>query len=373
MSCRDHGVTVVAFLTDTINFLSMTLLLFYIGIALGFSFLCSLLEATLLTITPTQLQTAKSDGKRWAARLQGLKRDIDKPLSAILTLNTIAHTMGATGAGAQYTRVYGDATGGVFAAILTLLVLILSEIIPKTLGARYTLLFAPFTSAALPIMEWGLRPVVWLCQGITRLITFGRAHPKPMHREELLAVARLGEEDGSIRAGESRVVHNMLGLSQIKIDAIMTPRPVMFTLSEGITLQEFAEKTETHPFSRVPVYGDNFEKITGFVLRSDALQACLKDPTQPIASVKRTMTFVPELMTVDTLFRQMTEQRHHIAMVQDEYGSTVGLVTLEDVVETLVGVEIIDEKDKVADLQKLARRLWKQRAKQMGIETDEEA
>ena len=350
----------------------MTLLLFYVGIALGFSFLCSLLEATLLTITPTQLQTAKSDGKRWAARLQGLKRDIDKPLSAILTLNTIAHTMGATGAGAQYTRVFGDATGGVFAAILTLLVLILSEIIPKTLGARYTLFFAPFTAATLPIMEWGLRPVVWLCQGITRLITFGRADAKPKHREELLAVARMGEEEGSIHAGESLIVRNMLSMSKVQVEDIMTPRPVMFTLSEATTLQAFADKTETQPFSRVPVYGDNFEAITGFVLRSDALQACLKDPTQAIASVQRTMTFVPELMTVDTLFRQMTEQRHHIAMVQDEFGSTVGLVTLEDVVETLVGVEIIDEKDKVADLQELARRLWQKRAKKMGIETDPE-
>lgn len=351
----------------------MTLLLIYVAIALGFSFLCSLLEATLLTITPTQLQTAKSKGSRWADRLKELKRDIDKPLSAILTLNTIAHTMGATGAGAQYARVYGDATGGAFAAVLTLLVLILSEIIPKTLGARYALFFAPFTASVLPKMEFCLRPVVWLCQCITKLITFGGAHEKPKHREELLAVARLGEEEGSIRAGESRIVRNMLGLSQIKIDAIMTPRPVMFTQSENTTLQDFAEKTEAQPFSRTPVYGDNHELITGFVLRSDALQACLKDPTQTINSVKRTMTFVPELMAVDTLFRQMIKERQHIAMVQDEYGSTIGLVTLEDVVETLVGVEIVDEKDTVTDLQKLARSLWKQRAEKMGIETDREA
>ncbi|CAA6689636.1 MULTISPECIES: hemolysin family protein [unclassified Lentimonas] len=348
----------------------MTLLLFYVGIALGFSFLCSLLEATLLTITPTQLQTAKSNGKQWALRLQGLKHNIDKPLSAILTLNTIAHTMGATGAGAQYTRVYGDATGGVFAAILTLLVLILSEIIPKTLGARYTLFFAPFTARALPIMEWGLRPVVWLCQGITRLITFGDGHAHPKHREELLAVARMGEEDGSIRKSESRIVRSMLNMSNVQIDSIMTPRPVMFTLSEEVTLQAFAEQIETHPFSRIPVYGDNHEFISGFVLRSDALQACLKDPKQPIASVKRKMTFVSKLMTVDALFRQMTEQRQHIAMVQDEYGSTVGLVTLEDALETLVGIEIVDEQDTVADLRKLAHSLWQQRAKEMGIKTD---
>lgn len=349
----------------------MTLLLIYIGIALGFSFLCSLLEATLLTITPTQLQTAKSKGKHWAEQLQGLKRDIDKPLSAILTLNTIAHTMGATGAGAQYTRVYGDATGGVFAAILTLLVLILSEIIPKTLGARYTLFFAPFTAKALPIMEWGLRPVVWICQGITHLITFGRAHAKPKHREELLAVARLGEEDGSIHAAESRIVRNMLNLSQIQIDSIMTPRTVMFSLPEATPLAKFAEAGEQQTFSRIPVYGETHETITGFVLRSDALQACIKDPEQTLADVKRQVTFVPKTMTVDTLFRRMIEERYHMALVQNEYGSTVGLVTLEDAVETLVGVEIVDEKDTVTDLRKLARQLWQKRAKEMGIDTDQ--
>lgn len=351
----------------------MTLLLIYIGIALGFSFLCSLLEATLLTITPTQLQTAKSKGKHWAEQLQGLKRDIDKPLSAILTLNTIAHTMGATGAGAQYTRVYGDATGGIFAAVLTLMVLILSEIIPKTLGARYTLLFAPFTARALPIMEWGLRPVVWLCQGITRLITFGRAHVKPKHREELLAVARLGEEDGSIHAGESRIVRNMLNLSQIEIDSIMTPRTVMFSLPEATPLTQFVEAAEQHAFSRIPVYGEGHDTITGFVIRSDALQACLKDPKQTLASVKRQVTFVSKTMTVDTLFHQMIEERFHMALVRDEYGSIVGLVTLEDAVETLVGVEIVDEQDTVTDLRELAHQLWQKRAKEMGTDTNQSA
>ncbi|MGJ8653401.1 MAG: hemolysin family protein [Opitutaceae bacterium] len=347
----------------------MTLLLIYVCIALGFSFLCSLLEATLLTITPTQIQAAKSNGSRWAERLYALKQDIEKPLSAILTLNTIAHTMGATGAGAQYTRVYGDATGGAFAAVLTLLVLVLSEIIPKTLGARYALFFAPFTASVLPKLEWVLRPVVWLCQCITKLITFGGAQEKPMHREELLAVARLGEEEGSIHAVERRIIRNMLRMSQVTVEDIMTPRTVMFTLSENTTLQAFADHTEAHPFSRIPVYGDNNELIIGFVLRSDALQACLKDSTQLIASVQREIAFVPEIMTVDTLFRQMTEQRNHIAMVQDEYGSIVGLVTLEDAVETLVGVEIVDEKDTVTDLRKLARQLWQERAKEMGIDS----
>ncbi|MGJ8641416.1 MAG: CNNM domain-containing protein [Opitutaceae bacterium] len=352
----------------------MTLLIIYVAIALGFSFLCSLLEATLLTITPTQLQTAKTNGRSWAERLLGLKQDIEKPLSAILTLNTIAHTMGATGAGAQYARVYGDATGGAFAAVLTLLVLILSEIIPKTLGARYALFFAPFTAYVLPKMEWCLRPVVWLCQCITRLITFGGDQAEPKHREDLLAIARLGEEAGSIHTGESRIVRNLLSLSQIQVDAIMTPHPVMFTLKETATLSEFVKQTAAQPFSRIPVFDpNNHARITGFVLRSDALQACLKDPEQSLQTVRREINFVPEFVKVDTLFRQMIEQRHHISVVQNQYGTIVGLVTLEDVVETLVGVEIVDESDKVTDLRKLARQLWKQRAEEMGIETEEDA
>lgn len=351
----------------------MTLLLAYIGIALGFSFVCSLLEATLLTITPTQVQAARTKGKRWAEHLHELKRDIDQPLSAILTLNTIAHTMGATGAGAQYARVYGDATGGIFAAVLTLMVLVLSEIIPKTLGARYPVFFAPFSAAVLPVMNAALRPVIWLCQGITRLLTFGRAEVKPKHREELLAVARLGEEDGSIHEAERRIVRNMLELSKVQIDDIMTPRLVLFTLPQSTLLKDFADKAETHAFSRIPVYGDNSEAISGFVLRSDALQACFKDPMQTLHSVKRSVAFVPNMMTVDKLFRHMIKERYHMAMVQDEYGSTIGLVTLEDVVETLVGVEIVDETDQVDDLRKLARRLWKQRAKTMGIKTEPQA
>lgn len=348
----------------------MELLILYIGVALGFSFLCSLLEATLLTITPSQLQTAKSAGKRWAEGLQQLKKNIDKPLSAILTLNTIAHTMGATGAGAQYAKVYGDATGGVFAGLLTLAVLILSEIIPKTLGARYTLFFAPFTAVVLPIMEKGLHPIVWLCQCITQLITFGHAEPEPKHREELLAVARLGENEGSIKAAESRMVRNMIGLNQVNTASIMTPRPVIFMLPESMTFRDFAVCAEEHLFSRIPVYADNREQITGFVLRSDALQACLKDPSQTLESIKRHVDFVSDLMKVDQLFHHMIDQKLQLAMVQDEYGSTVGLVTLEDVLETLVGVEIVDESDKVVDLQQLSRDLWQKRAKQMGIETD---
>jgi CBS domain containing-hemolysin-like protein len=350
----------------------MGLLILYVAIALGFSFLCSLLEASLLTITNTQLQAAKSKGKRWSGRLQQLKQDIDKPLAAILTLNTIAHTMGATGAGAQYAKVYGDATGGIFAGVLTLAVLIFTEIIPKTLGARYAGFFAPFTAAVLPFLQTVLRPIVYVCQLITQLMTFGRTAEAPKHREELLAVARLGEVEGTIKADESRIVRNMLELHRINAAAIMTPRPVVYMLPEATTLEEFVEHMAKTQFSRIPVYGENSELVSGFVLRSDVLQACLAQPDQTLSSLKREIAFVPNIMKVDDLIQRMLNEKLHIAMVQDEFGSTVGLVTLEDALETLMGVEIMDEHDRVTDLQAHARKIWRRRAREMGIDTGEE-
>lgn len=345
----------------------MSLLITYIAIALGFSFLCSLLEATLLTITPTQLQTAKSKGKRWAHRLHALKMDVDKPLSAILTLNTIAHTMGATGAGAQYVKIYGDATGGIFAGALTLAVLILTEIIPKTLGARYTLVFAPFTASFLPLLEKGLRPVVWLCQGITRLITFNHTADRPRHREDLVAMARLGMEEGALDASENQIVGNTLRLNRINTLDIMTPRPVVYMLPEEMRLSEFVEQVEGQAFSRIPVYQPSGKQITGYVIRSEALEACIKDPSQALKSVMRPVEFVLGSLSVDQLLKQMVQHRIHMALVLNEFGTNIGLVTLEDVLETLVGVEIVDEKDTVTDLQKMARNLWTERAERMDL------
>lgn len=343
----------------------MVLLFTYVAIALGFSFLCSLLEATLLTITPSQIQAAKTGGKRWADRLQVLKRDIDRPLSAILTLNTIAHTMGATGAGAQYARVYGDATGSIFAALLTLAVLILTEIIPKTLGARYAMFFAPFTATLLPFLDSVLRPVVWFCQIVTRLVTFGKASRRPHFREEMLAVARLGVEEGTVKDSERRIVRNMLKLSELSVASILTPRPVVFMLPESLNTEEFIKKIDGQPFSRIPVHGDSSEEVTGFVLCVEIMRACLKGQVGDIRDYKRDILFVPDSMKIDVLFEQLTAGQAHIAMVQDEYGSSIGLVTLEDVVETLVGIEIVDEQDITVDMQEHARELWKQRAAKM--------
>jgi len=348
----------------------MFLLITYILIALGFSFLCSLLEATLLTVTPTAVESAKQKGAKWARSMERLKSDIDRPLSAILTLNTIAHTMGAAGAGAQYAKLYGDATGGIFAGILTLAILVFTEIIPKTLGARYAMFFAAPTAWFLPWLERLLAPLVWLCRQVTRLITFGKAGDRPLHREELIAVAQLGERDGQIGRQESAIVRNILQLSDVRVAHIMTPRPVIFMLPKETSFAQFADLVGDKPFSRVPVYGKDRDDVIGFVLKADALLRCLRAPEGKLEDIALPVAAVPEQVGVDRLFEQMLREGRHMMMVHDEFGTIVGVVTLEDVLETVIGAEITDETDRVADMQKLARRLWRDRAARMGLPED---
>lgn len=348
----------------------MTLLVAYVLIALGFSFLCSVLEATLLTLGPSTIEAARRGGARWAEVMAGLKSDIDRPLSAILTLNTIAHTMGAAGAGAQYAKEFGPGTEAVFAGVLTLAILIFTEIIPKTLGARFAVQLAPATAWILPKLIWLLKPLVWICGQVTRLITFGRAAAKPMHREELLAVARLGEAEGELKTSETTIVRNILQLGDVGVTDIMTPRPVVFMLEEDLPIEDFAERIDGKPFSRIPLIDGDDGQIEGFVIRAEVLLAAVKGRTGTLEQLKRPVHLVPSSVRVDRVFEMMLAETHHLMMVQDEFGTTVGLVTLEDVLETIVGVEIVDEHDQIADLQVLARKLWKDRAKRMGIPTE---
>lgn len=352
----------------------MTLLVVYILIALVISFICSILEASLLTITPSAINSAKQKGLRWAARMEEYKGDIDRPLSAILTLNTVAHTMGAAGAGAQYAQVFGNTGEAIFAGALTLAILVFTEIIPKTLGSRYAVGLAGVTAGILPVMITGLAPLVWFSRQITRLIT-PKGHVVPdMHREELLAITRLGAESGQLKERESEFVHNLIQLHSMKTWDIMTPRPVIFALPEDTALKEFVKVIEDKPFSRIPVYKGNRDEITGFVIRGEVLLAHLKDADSAatLADVKRPIAVTAEYTPVDALFQRFISERIQIIMVVDEFGTTVGIVSFEDIIETIFGFEIMDEKDKVADLQLHARNLWKERARKMGIELQDE-
>ena len=348
----------------------MELLIFYIVVALVVSFLCSILEATLLTLTPAAINSAIQAGKKWGTRMDSFKRDIDRPLSAILTLNTIAHTMGAAGAGAQYAKISGNTGEAIFAGILTIAILVFTEIIPKTLGATFAVQLAGPSSVLLGLMIKALTPVVWASRQITRIITpKSTINPMP-HREELLALARMGEESGSLGERESHFVHNLMQLNAMCAGDIMTPRPVIFALPESTPLVEFVKRIEDKPFTRIPVYRESLDDLAGFVIRGEVLLAHLKDDddTGTLAEIARPLAATPEQGTVDLLFQRFIAERHQIMVVCDEFGTTVGLVTFEDVIETIFGIEIMDEQDKVADWQAYARELWRERARRMGIE-----
>jgi CBS domain containing-hemolysin-like protein len=349
----------------------MILLFTYVAVALAVSFLCSILEASLLTITPASIQTAKKNGAPWARTLERLKADIDRPLAAILTLNTVAHTMGAAGAGAEYARVFGNGTEAIFAAGLTLAVLVFTEIIPKTLGARYAVTLAPVTARVLPLMIVGLKPLVSFSQQLTRLITFGKAQKPPQHREELLAVAHLGHESGQLEAGETQFLHNMLELGKVNTFSIMTPRTVVFSLPMDIDSAEFVRRVDDQPFTRIPVYGKNPDRLQGFVIKGEVLMEHVKRAPDRLLlhEVMRPIESTQGVLSVDKLFQRFIDEHHHIMQVFDEYGDLAGVVTLEDIVETIFGFEIVDELDKIPDLQAYARELWYLRANRLAIET----
>jgi len=348
----------------------MELLVFYIALAICVSFMCSILEATLLSITPAAVEAADLAGKKWAKRMSALKQDINRPLAAILALNTIANTMGAAGAGAQYGKITGNTGEAIFAGCLTFAILIFAEIIPKTLGATYAVRFAAPASLIIKFLMRVLWPLVWLSRRVTMSLV--QAHPAEpgAHREELLALARIGRESGSLGESESHFLHNLMQLNAMHAGDIMTPRPVIFALPDRTPLVEFVKLIEDKPFTRVPVYRDSLDDMAGFVIRGEALLAHLKDEddTGTLAQIARPLAVTPEHGTVDLLFQRFIAERHQIMVVADEFGTTVGLVTFEDVIETIFGFEIMDEQDKVADWQAHARELWRERARRMGIE-----
>lgn len=350
----------------------MPLLITYILIAICTSFLCSLLEAGLLSITPVSIARAKQNGLGWGARMEKLKEDIDRPLSAILTLNTIANTMGAAGAGAQYAKISGSVGEGIFALCLTFAILAFAEIIPKTIGARFANNLAPFTSIACNFLVTALKPLVFASKSLTGLIAAPSTQDAEEHRDELLAMARIGHESGSLRERESQFVHNLIQLNAMKVSDIMTPRPVIFSLAQSTPLPEFAALIENKPFTRIPIYDKGTDDFTGFVIRGDALIAHLKDhyDTGVLADVLLPIAITPEYTPVDALFQRFIAERHHIMLVTNEFGTTVGLVTLEDIIETIFGIEILDETDHHPDLQQHARTLWHERARKMGIELE---
>ena len=341
----------------------MTNLFVYFGFALGVSFLCSILEAALLSITPSHLAKLEQDRPRVGGRLRALKTRIDRPLAAILSLNTIANTAGAAGVGAEAQRLWGSEALAIASAILTLSILIVSEIIPKTLGAMYWRRMTRFISVVLPPMILLLLPLVWLAEAVTRVLKRTRGAEK-LSREEFAALARVGEEQGVFDESEMRILRNLFHFGSLRTRDIMTPRTVMFSLEESTAVSDAISERGSMIFSRIPIWSDTPDHVTGYILKDQLLLRAARDELDaPMSSFAREALMVPDTVPLPALFETLLDHREHIAIVVDEYGGVDGVVTMEDVLETLIGLEIVDEMDSVQDMRAMARAKWESRAK----------
>lgn len=340
----------------------MTLLLIYLFLAVFISFMCSLLEAVILSVSPSFIETQAKEGKKYAFILQKLKNEIDRPLAAILTLNTIAHTVGAAGVGAEVSKLYGDQFLALASGALTFIVLIFSEIIPKTLGASNWKTFAPMASYTIRAMIVVLYPIVYVMEIISDLVGGGRENI--MTREEMIATAEIGVGHGSLNKKESNIIRNLLMLDNIFVYDIMTPRSVLMALPEEMTVEEVVNTHKPIRYSRIPIFKEDIDNIQGVVHRYQILEASSNDlDTKKLSELKSGIHSVPEDISVSACLDQLIHRNDHIFLVVDEYGSTMGIVTLEDAIETLLGVEIVDEFDSVADLRAYALEQWKKRKK----------
>jgi len=349
----------------------MALLIFYVLLALGVSFLCSVLEAVLLSVSPSYVARMVDDDHPAGPLLDELRGEVDRPLAAILSLNTIAHTMGAAGAGAQAEAVWDSQAVGIFSAVLTLLILIFSEIIPKSLGAMYWRKLAPVSARFLRVLILGLYPLVRLSEMITSRLGGGGehgGHGDKMSREEFAAMAKLGKEQGVLAESELQIVTNLFRFAQLRAHDIMTPRTVLFSLPVTTTVSEAMARPETTVFSRVPVWEENEDQVVGFVRKDEILLRMARDEGDAVlGDFKRSIPVIPATVSVANLFETLLGRREHIALLVDGWGGVEGVATMEDVVETLLGLEIVDDTDAVKDMREMARIKWKARAERMGI------
>lgn len=350
----------------------MVLLLAYLFLALSVSFLCSLAEAMLLSVPLTFVRTKEAQGNKTAKKLLHFKDDIDKPLSSILSLNTIAHTVGAAGVGAQATALFGDAYFGLVSALLTIIILVFSEILPKSIGTRYCREISMAMTQVINFMIYITYPIVLLSKLITKMVS-GNKGKETVSREEVGVLAEIGVEEGVFAESESNIINNLLKLQQIKANKIMTPRTVVISADEETTLSEFVSRPEVQRHSRFPIYGENIDNITGYILKLDVWENLTKGNDVMLKDIKRPITACYEGTSIPKVFDILLSSKEQIALVVDEYGGMDGIITLEDIIETIFGLEIMDERDEgQADMQQLAKDLWEKRAKDLDIDISEE-
>ncbi|MBN1111718.1 MAG: DUF21 domain-containing protein [Bacteroidales bacterium] len=339
----------------------MVLLLFYLFLALVISFVCSITEAVLLSTPQPFLLAKQESGIYWAQKFIIYKTNINKPLSAILSLNTVAHTVGAAGVGAQAVSIFGESYFGIVSGILTLLILIVTEIIPKTIGAKMWRNLAKSTYFVISFMIFLTYPLVVMSTFITSLISDDKT-TFSTSRAEISALASIGANEGVFSESEHKIIQNLLKLKNVKVSEVMTPRVVMVVADESLLLDDFLKSKDYLRFSRIPVYSGNDENITGYVLRQTVLEKLAIDEHQlKLSDIKRNIVSVPNTNLLFKVWEKLLDSKEHIAIIFDEYGGVDGIVTMEDIIETLLGLEIMDEKDTIVDMQKYARDRWKSR------------
>lgn len=340
----------------------MTLLLTYLFVALFVSFLCSVLEAVLLSSTSSYIEFLSKNGNAKVVKLlKDLKSNIDKPISSILTLNTFAHTMGAAGVGAQAQILFGDEWQTAIAFILTLLILYTSEIIPKTIGAIYWKSLLIPSAYIISFMIKITYPLVWFSGFITNYISKGKKDEINFSREEIMAVVTMGEKEGSIHSKESVLIENLFKLKNIKIKEIMTPRSVVFALNADITVKDAIEEDKMYIHSRIPIFNESIDDIIGVVFNQTILEESVEERDDTLLrNITVAVHKISENVPVSVLIDLFVKRKTHLFIVHDNYGQTSGVVTLEDAIETLLGVEIVDEMDEVEDMQAFAKDKSKQ-------------
>ena len=337
----------------------MSLLIAYFFLALGVSFICSLLESVILSVTHSHIGILVKSNPSKGKLLQRLKDDINRPLAAILTLNTIANTVGAAGMGAQALHVYGSHAVAAASAILTFSILIFSEILPKTLGAYFCRSLAipsAYVIRALMVITF---PFVWLSNTLSSVIN---SNEDKVSREEITAMAEMGEDEGSIDEHESDIIENLFRLKEIQIEDILTPRSVIYAFEDIQTVGKIMDSNEDIIFSRIPVFHENIDNVIGMVYKDTVLETMADDFFEKtMADLVEPVETVYEKESVESVLNKFTKNRSHMFIVKDEFGGTTGIVTLEDCIETLLGVEIMDESDEVADMRKLAKDQQRQK------------
>jgi CBS domain containing-hemolysin-like protein len=343
----------------------MTIIVILFITTLSISFLCSLLEAVLLTSSSAYIAIMVRENKRSGKLLEHLKENLDRPISAILTLNTFSHTLGSAAIAYQIQIQYGQNAVTIGSFILTFLILVLSEIIPKSIGAAHWKVLVPFSAYCIQAMIIMLYPLVLMSEYLGRFFAKSSEDPE-VTREEILMTAEIGAEEGTLKNKESNIIKNLLMLDKIYVSDIMTPRSVFFALEDDLTVEEVFNKYKPLRFSRIPVFQGSLDNIIGMTYRYKIHEALSHDfHSKKIGELVTPISSIPERMTVSQVLDYFIKEKEHISLAVDEYGIVTGIVSLEDAVETLLGVEIVDELDSVEDMRKFALEQWQMRKQKL--------